>query len=104
MLRDELARLGLAPRAARPRGADDTTVFTAYARGGISQQCVDGLSALGLACEMRGDMALIKPLPELVKAPRVPPNALNIRSICAGPPRLPCARSARAADCAPAPV
>ena len=26
MLRDELARLGLAPRAARPRGADDTAV------------------------------------------------------------------------------
>lgn len=79
MLRDELARLGLAPRAARPRGADDTTVFTAYARGGISQQCVDGLSALGLACEMRGDMALIKPLPELVKA---------LDALCLGKPQL----------------
>lgn len=79
MLRDELARLGLVPRAARPRGADDTTVFTAYARGGISQQCVDGLSALGLACEMRGDMALIKPLPELVKA---------LDALCLGKPQL----------------
>ena len=79
MLRDELARLGLAPRAAHPRGADDTTVFTAYARGGISQQCVDGLSALGLACEMRGDMALIKPLPELVKA---------LDALCLGKPQL----------------
>ena len=79
MLRDELARLGLAPRAARPRGADDTTVFTAYVRGGISQQCVDGLNALGLACEMRGDMALIKPLPELVKA---------LDALCLGKPWL----------------
>ena len=79
MLRDELARLGLAPRAARPCGADDTTVFTAYARGGISQQCVEGLSALGLACEMRGDMALIKPLPELVKA---------LDALCLGKPQL----------------
>ena len=79
MLRDELARLGLAPRAARPRGADDTTVFTAYARGGISQQCADGLSALGLACEMRGAMALIKPLPGLVKA---------LDALCLGKPWL----------------
>lgn len=79
MLRDELARLGLAPRTARPRGADDTTVFTAYARGGISQQCADGLSALGLACEMRGAMALIKPLPELVKA---------LDALCLGKPWL----------------
>lgn len=79
MLRDELARLGLAPRAARPRGADDTTVFIAYARGGISQQCADGLSALGLACEMRGAMALIKPLPALVKA---------LDALCLGKPWL----------------
>lgn len=79
MLRDELARLGLAPRTARPRGADDTAVFTAYARGGISQQCADGLSALGLACEMRGAMALIKPLPALVKA---------LDALCLGKPWL----------------
>ena len=37
-------------------------VYRRLARGGISQQCVDGLSALGLACEMRGDMALISAL------------------------------------------
>lgn len=67
-MRDELVGLGLVVRVARAHGADDTTVFTAYLREGISPQCAERLSALGLQCEMRGAMALLRPLPGLVKA------------------------------------
>lgn len=68
MLRDELKRLGLAPRIARPQNALDSAVFTAYVRGGISAECMNGIAALGLECDMNGTLARLRPASSLIRA------------------------------------
>ena len=67
MLKDELNRMGIQSRVARPRGKGDITIFTAHMGGKpLTDETISALAQMGLECEMRGALLLLRPMSRIV--------------------------------------